>query len=447
MMTALLVDDDRAFCAMAAATLGREGIPTTLAHSLHEARRALASGSFDLVILDRRLPDGDGLASLPELRAAAGEAVVMVVTANGDIRGAVDAVRLGAADYVAKPVDLPDLLLKARRALSAHGLKERLRHSEGALSSRRALVPPASPSMRTAVALLERVADTSARGAVLLLGETGSGKEVLAWHLHRRALGEAQPFIQVNCASLPETTAESELFGHEKGAFTDARTSRQGLVELADGGTLFLDEVGELSPPMQARLLTFLDGGRFRRMGGGTERRSSARVVAATNRDLQARVKDGSFREDLWFRLSVFRVDIPPLRERREDIPSLAAALLDRLAREYGVRQPPKLTAEALDRLERYPFPGNVRELRNLLERALVLETSGELRLKWLAAGAPASGSPVPDAFTSSEVETLDALERRYARWALEQMGGRRQDTARALGISHPTFNKLVREG
>ncbi|PZR10517.1 MAG: sigma-54-dependent Fis family transcriptional regulator [Archangium gephyra] len=444
MLTTLLVDDDRAFLAIAAAALQREGAQVTLAHSLHEARSRVAGAEFELVVLDRRLPDGDGLEFLPELRRALPDAVVVMVTAHGDIASAVEAVRLGATDYLAKPIELSDLLFKARRASEDLRVRERLQHAEGELSGRRSLIEPVAPSMKTLVATLERIASTSPRSPVLLLGETGSGKEALAWHLHVKSFGTAAPFIQLNCAALPESMAESELFGHERGAFTDAKSTRRGVVELAHRGTLFLDEVGELSAPLQAKLLTFLDGGRFRRLGGATELASTARVVAATNRDLAAQVKLGRFREDLWFRLSVFRLDVPPLRERREDVPSLAEGLLLRVAKEQGRRKVPKLSPDALERLGRYHFPGNVRELRNILERALALESGTEISLDWLV--MPAPGASVVAGFVSQEVETLDSLERRYARWALEQNGGRRLDTAKALGISHPTFNKLVRE-
>ncbi|MFO0594894.1 MAG: sigma-54 dependent transcriptional regulator [Myxococcaceae bacterium] len=446
MLTTLLIDDDRAFSSVAAATLQREGLPVTIAHSLHEARRHVASRSFDLIILDRRLPDGDGLAALPELRTANPGAVVVMVTAHGDISSAVEAIRLGATDYLAKPIELTDLLFKARRAADEIRLRDRLQHAEGTLSTRRGLIAPAAPAMKAVVDTLERIATTSPRSPVLLLGETGSGKEALAWHLHQRTFAgksAESPFIQLNCAALPEAMAESELFGHERGAFTDAKSTRRGLVELASRGTLFLDEVGELSAALQAKLLTFLDGGRFRRLGGETELTSSARVVAASNRDLERAVRDGRFREDLWFRLSVFRIDVPPLRARREDIPALAEGLLRRQAAEQGRREVPKLTPRALERLQAYSFPGNVRELRNILERAMALEGS-ELGLDWLVAPA---ATPAGSSFTSSEVETLDALERRYARWALDRNDGRRLDTAKALGISHPTFNKLVRDG
>jgi two-component system response regulator AtoC len=442
MLSTLLVDDDRAFSSLAAATLAREGLQVSVAHSLHEAHALAATHSFELVILDRRLPDGDGLDALPALKAAQPGAVVVLVTAHGDIGSAVEAMRLGAADYLAKPVELSDLVFKARRASEELGLRARLAHAEHALSTRRSLIAPQAPAMKAAVALLERIGATSPRSPVLLLGETGVGKELLAWHLHQHSAGPAAPFIHVNCAALPEAMAESELFGHERGAFTDAKTARRGLVELANRGTLFLDEVGELSAPLQAKLLTFLDGGRYRRVGAEREQVSTTRVVAATNRDLEAEVKAGRFREDLWFRLATFRVQVPPLRERREDLPSLARGLLARVAQDQGRREVPTLTPEALARLTRYPFPGNVRELRSILERALVLESAPALTLAWLGgeAAAPAEGD-----FVVRELEPLESLERRYARWALERLGGRRMDTAKALGVSHPTFNKLTR--
>lgn len=444
MLATLLVDDDRAFATVAQATLAREGVPVDLAHSLGQARRAVAAKGYDLVVLDRRLPDGDGLDWLPELRAAQARAVIVMVTAHGDVASAVEAMRLGAADYLVKPIELPDLVMKAKRAAEELRLKARLEHAEGRLSKRRALIPPQSKVMKDLLLALERIATQSPRSPVLLLGETGTGKEALAWHLHRLSFGEAAPFIQVNCAALPEAMAESELFGHEKGAFTDAKAQKQGLVELAQGGTLFLDEVGELSPALQAKLLTFLDGGRFRRLGGASELTSTARVVAATNRDLEARVKAGEFREDLWFRLSVFRLSVPPLRERREDLPALARGLLERIAADQGRRNVPTLTKEALSRLEAYRFPGNVRELSNILERACVFEGSDALTLAWLSTSP--TGASAPNGFVVSEVAPLEEVERRYAKWALEQLGGRRMDTAKALGISHPTFAKLVKD-
>jgi len=448
----LLVDDDRAFSSMGAAALQREGYAVTPARSLHEARATLGRLTPALVVLDRRLPDGDGLTFLPELKAQAPGAVVVMVTAHGDIASAVDAMRAGAVDYLAKPVELTDLVLRVRRALDTRRLKDRLDAAEAELSGRRRLVPPASAAMRRVLAALERIA-ASPRSPVLLLGETGVGKEMLARHLHGfSAGGEGAPFVHINCAALPEQTVESELFGHEKGAFTDARTARRGLVEVAHGGTLFLDELGELPLSLQAKLLTFLDSGRFRRLGGSTEHSSSARIVAATNKDLPALMTRGEFREDLWFRLSIFRIDIPPLRERREDILPLAEGLLAELRRELGRREA-VLGEHARARLQAYAFPGNVRELRNLLERALVMEPGPELELEVLAGVKPTAQVPAaplaePEAFTLPvPPRPMEEVERAYARWTLERLGGRRVEAAKVLGLAYATFLKRLGEG
>jgi DNA-binding NtrC family response regulator len=446
MTTTLLVDDDRSFSSLAAAALRREGFAVTLARSLHEAREALALSPPELVVLDRRLPDGDGMEFLPEVRQRVPSAPVLMVTAYGDIASAVDAVRAGAADYLTKPIELADLLMKARRALDAVRLRDRLEQAEAELSTRHRLILPTSGAMRQVLNILERVAHTP-RSPVLLLGETGTGKEAMARHFHQLAFGSEAPFVHLNCAALPETTFESELFGHERGAFTDARTSRRGLVEVANGGTLFLDEIGELPLPLQAKLLTFLDSGSFRRLGGTAELRGSARIVAATNRDLESGVRDGSFREDLWFRLAVFKVQLPPLRERREDILPLAEGFIVQLDAEFG-RRGSMLSQRARERLLSYRFPGNVRELRNVLERALVLEPAPEIQLDVLDSGGRVTSSPAAideSTFVVSDGPIpLETLEKRYARFVLDRLGGRRMDAAQALGVSYPTFLKRI---
>ena len=439
----LLVDDDRAFASLAAAALQREGFPVTVTHSLHAARNAIAQASPELVILDRRLPDGDGLSLLAELKGALPSTIVVMVTAHGDVTSAVDAVRAGAADYVVKPVELSDLMLRVHRSADTLRMRDRLTHAETELAGRHRLVPPRSAAMRDVLAMLERIAVTP-RSPVLFLGETGVGKEVLARELHRLSAGESAPFVHVNCAALPESTVESELFGHEKGAFTDARATRHGLVEVANGGALFLDEVGELPPALQAKLLTFLDAGRFRRLGGAREQTSSARIIAATNRDLEAAVAAGTFREDLWFRLSVFRIDVPPLRARGEDVLPLAEGMLERLGAELGRRRV-VLGGRARERLLRYPFPGNVRELRNVLERAIVLEPGPELELDHLEGTGAGAGDAAANAFSvSGEPISMEELERRYARFVLTRLGGRRMEAAKALGLSYPTFLKRL---
>jgi two-component system response regulator AtoC len=441
----LLVDDDRAFASVAAAALQRDGFPVAVAHSLHAARKAIEKATPDLVILDRRLPDGDGLTLLGELKATSPGTVVLVVTAHGDVASAVDAVRAGAADYVVKPVELSDLLLRVQRCLDTLHIRDRLARAEVELAGRHRLVPPRSAAMQSVMAMLARIA-TTPRSPILFLGETGVGKEVLAREVHRLSAGDSAPFVHVNCAALPESTVETELFGHERGAFTDARTTRRGLVEVASGGSLFLDEIGELPVPLQAKLLTFLDAGRFRRLGGSIEQTSTARILAATNRDLEAAIRAGTFREDLWFRLSVFRIDVPPLRERPEDVLPLADEMVRTLAGEGG-RRDVRLGDAARKRLRRYPFPGNVRELRNVLERAIVLEAGPTLELHLLESPSARTGEAVGGAFVvSGDAIPMEELERRYARWVLERFGGRRMEAARALGLSYPTFLKRIEE-
>jgi DNA-binding NtrC family response regulator len=443
-LNTLLVDDDRAFASIAAAALEREGFSVTVAHALHAARKALLSRDFDLVLLDRRLPDGDGLHYLRELLSAQPGAAVVMVTADDDVSSAVAALRLGARDYLVKPVDMEDLIFKARRASDERQLRERLELAESELHRQRQLIAPSSKVMKEVLAALDQIASRP-RSPVLILGETGVGKEVLARHLHARSAPLA-PFVHLNCAAINEQTAESELFGHEKGAFTDAKSTRRGLVEVASGGTLFLDEAGELSASLQAKLLTFLDSGEFRRLGGTDTRKSTARVVAATNRDLEGDMKKGAFRSDLWFRLSVFKVAVPPLRQRKEDIPALAEAILEDLRRELG-KPNLRLGERARRRLGAYPFYGNVRELKSVVERAAVMEKGPELMLDVLDATAalvPAregtefvvAGPPIP----------LDELERRYVGHVLNQLNGKRMEAAQVLGISYPTFAKRLGE-
>lgn len=440
---ALLVDDDRSFSSLSAAALRREGFRVAVAHSLRDARRALGESTPDVVVLDRRLPDGDGLDAVAEFRRLAPGAAVLVVTAAADIAGAVAAIHAGASDYVVKPVELPDLLAKVRKAAEHLLLRERVDRLEHEQQDRLRLIEPHAPAMQQLLEALARVA-AMGRAPVLLLGETGVGKEVLARFLHQRGPTPLGPFVHLNCANLDAHTAESELFGHERGAFTDARSAKRGLVEAAEGGTLFLDEVGDLPLAVQAKLLTFLDTGEFRRLGATAPGQSRARIVAATHRDLPGEVRRGAFREDLWFRLATFRFPVPPLRERPEDIVPLAEGLVARLSTELG-RRGATLSEAARTRLRAYPFPGNVRELRSVLERALVLESGPELALLDLARPGEApleAGSFV----VAGPTVTLDELARRYVRHVLEQHGGRRTEAARSLGVSYPTFLKRLGE-
>ena len=446
----LIVDDERVFRVLAEEALTAEGFEVRQAPNLAKARTELSRSQPDVVVLDRRLPDGDGMELLREERRASGDGpLFVVVTAYGDIQNAVDAVQAGAVDYLAKPVQPTDLVMKLRKVLEVRGLRDQLARVRG-VPALTAESP--SPQMRAVMDTLRRVSQ-SPLTPVFILGASGSGKQFAAERLH--ALSHADdagdaPFIDVNCAALPSNLVESELFGHERGAFTDARSSRRGLIEMADGGTLFLDEIGELPEASQAKLLKFLDSMRFRRVGGERELEVSLRVIAATNQDIEVLVKSGRFREDLYHRLSVFVVQVPPLAQRREEVPALAQSFLEQCAQKTKKRVE-GITKAALAQLESYEFPGNVRELRNIIERAVILARGSEITPEDLVLRSPSSRAETRS-FFQVEVEagqpppTMHAVEHAYVMRVLEHLEGRRMAAAQALGISYPTFLKRLRE-
>jgi two-component system response regulator AtoC len=446
----LIVDDERVFRVLAEEALASEGFDVRQAPNLAKARTELSRSQPDVVVLDRRLPDGDGMELLREERRPNGEGpLFVVVTAYGDIQNAVDAVQAGAVDYLAKPVQPTDLVMKLRKVLEVRGLRDQLARVRGAPAL--AAESP-SPQMRAVMETLRRVSQ-SPLTPVFILGASGSGKQFAAERLHTltHALdaGDA-PFIDVNCAALPSNLVESELFGHERGAFTDARSSRRGLIEMADGGTLFLDEIGELPEASQAKLLKFLDSMRFRRVGGERELEVSLRVIAATNQNIETLVKSGRFREDLYHRLSVFVVQVPPLSQRREEVSALAQSFLEQCARKTKKRVE-GITKPALALLESYEFPGNVRELRNIIERAVILARSNEITPEDLVLRPP-SARAEPRAFFQVELDSgapppsMHVVEHAYVMRVLEHLEGRRMAAAQALGISYPTFLKRLRE-
>jgi len=452
----LVVDDEATFRLLAEEALTSEGFEVTTAARLSDARRSLEAAMPDVIVLDRRLPDGDGLSLLDALPPPAERStVVIVVTAYGDVENAVAALKAGAADYLTKPVQLTDLVVKLRKVLEARGLRDQLRLARTQASGA-PTVEPQSPSMRGVLARLRQVAQSPST-PVFLRGPSGVGKQRAAELLHALTYGPdaAAPFVDLNCAALPDDLVESELFGHEKGAFTDARTARRGLIELADGGTLFLDEVAELPLRSQAKLLKFLDAMRFRRLGGQRELAVQLRIVAATNQDAEAMVQAGRLREDLYHRLSVFVVAIPPLGDRREDIPALARAFV----RFFGERVKKRdlvLTDGALDALLRYDYPGNVRELRNIVERAVILARSRDIGASDVVlpdrsgAAQPVRGAAAPFFSTSlganGAPRPLEEVEREYVARVLAHCEGHRTAAATALGISYPTFLKRLRE-
>jgi two-component system, NtrC family, response regulator AtoC len=446
----LIVDDERVFRVLAEEALTSEGFEVRQAANLAKARAELSRSQPDVVVLDRRLPDGDGMELLREERRERGDGpLFVVVTAYGDIQNAVDAVQAGAVDYLAKPVQPTDLVMKLRKVLEVRGLRDQLARVRG--TPEQAGESP-SPKMRAVMDTLRRVSQ-SPLTPVFILGASGSGKQFAAEQLHAMTYGghgSVAPFVDVNCAALPSNLVESELFGHERGAFTDARSSRRGLIEMADGGTLFLDEIGELPEASQAKLLKFLDSMRFRRVGGERELEVSLRVIAATNQDVDALVKSGRFREDLYHRLSVFVVQVPPLAQRPEEVAGLARAFLAQCAAKTKKRVE-GLTDAALALLEGYEFPGNVRELRNIIERAVILSRGPQVTPEDLVLRAPA-GRPEPQAFFQVQVEAgqpppnMQAVEHAYVLRVLQHHEGRRMAAAQALGISYPTFLKRLRE-
>jgi DNA-binding NtrC family response regulator len=451
----LVIDDERTFRVVAQEALTTAGYEVSVAPTGTAGLKLWNSLGPEVVILDRSLPDMDGLDILRQQRSGKERGLrdchVIMVTAYADVASAVEALKLGAYDYLTKPLQLADLINSVQNALEAL----RLRGQIDAVQTREAasvkeLQPGESAAMRRVLELVEKVAQSPAT-TVLLTGESGTGKQLIAELLHAGTPrgGKAAPFVELNCAAMPEALLESELFGHERGAFTDAKEAKRGLIELADEGTLFLDEVAELPAATQAKLLKVLDSMTFRRVGGTRDRRVNLRIVAATNRNLEADVQEGRFRLDLFHRLAVFRIDVPPLRERREDILPLARYFLQGLNRRLG-RALSGFTPEALAALQRYEFPGNVRELKNIVERAVVLETGREVQIGSLLLGArprASSEHPLETFFAEGTTPpTLEQLERLYMGRVMAFAGGNRTQMARVLGVSYPTVQKKIRD-
>jgi len=399
-----------------------------------EAARLLDERGFDLVLTDLKMPGLDGMALLRKVRAEQPEVEVIMMTAHGTVDNAVEAMKLGAFEYLQKPLSGPDeLRLLVARALERRGLRDRV---DGAERHAEPSGPPLTygdPAMRPVVEAIEKVARTSA--TVLLLGESGTGKEVAARAIHNHSPRAPRPFMAINCAALSEQLLESELFGHEKGAFTGASERKRGRLELADGGTFFLDEVGELRPELQAKLLRVLQERRFERVGGSRTLEVDVRWIAATNRDLRAMIDEGRFREDLYHRLAVFPIKLPPLRDRAIDLLPLARALLTRIASDLK-RSVPRLTPAAEKRLAGASWRGNVRELANTLERAAILADGDAIDAShiWLE-DATARPTPRPQ-----EVRPLADLEREAILHALDVVGGNRKRAAELLGIGERTL-------
>ncbi|MEZ4361991.1 MAG: sigma-54 dependent transcriptional regulator [Kofleriaceae bacterium] len=468
MARVLVIDDEAGLREFLSDALELDGHAVTTAQDGREAAKLLDERGFDLVLTDLKMPGLDGMAILRKVRAEQPEVEVIVMTAHGTVDNAVEAMKLGAFEYLQKPISGPDeLRLLVGRALERRGLRDRL---DGAERHRDEHGPPLTygdPVMAPAVEAIGKVARTSA--TVLLLGESGTGKEVAARAIHAQSPRAARMFSAINCAALSEQLLESELFGHEKGAFTGATERKRGRLELCDGGTFFLDEVGELRLELQAKLLRVLQERRFERVGGSRTLEVDVRWIAATNRDLRAMIDEGRFREDLYHRLAVFPIRLPPLRERRVDLIPLARTLLERIARD--LKQPtPRLTRAAEQRLLAGSWRGNVRELANALERAAILADGApgaatiDAEHLWLdETRAAAPSSPTVDAAASASaprttadadaheapsVRPLVELEREAILRALAAVDGNRRRAAELLGIGERTlYDKLKKYG
>jgi two-component system nitrogen regulation response regulator NtrX len=444
----LIVDDEGGVRTSLCGILSDEGYEVFAVESGESALRELGSRRFDLVILDVWLPGADGLEVLGRIRETDSELPVVVISGHGTIETAVKAVRLGAQDFVEKPLSLEKTLLAVRNALSRRRLESEVRDLKRQLDERYVMVGESAP-VRRLRAEIAQAAPTG--GRALIFGENGTGKELVARAIHAQSRRSAGPFVEVNCAAIPEELIESELFGHVKGAFTGALTSRKGKFELAHGGTLFLDEIGDMSLKTQAKVLRALQENRIEPVGGAGSVEVDVRVIAATNKDLEEEIRRGRFREDLYFRLNVIPFHVPPLRERRPDVPLLARHFMGVLSAEHG-RRAKQIAPEVLERLGALPWPGNVRELRNIIERLVIMTPGERIELRHLPASLLGTG-PVPEpeaaAREPEDCGTLAAaredFERRYIIKKHRESGGNMSRTAEALGVERSNLYRKMR--
>ncbi len=444
----LVVDDEPSMRELLAIMLKKEGFDVVTAEGRAMAAAVLGQGPVDLVVTDVRLPDGDGIEILRHVKSASPETVVIVMTAFGTAETAVAALKLGAHDYILKPFDVDELKIVVRNALEREDLRAENLLLKRELGRQHGLdqVIGVSPAMTALFEMIRSIAPTGS--TVLVTGESGTGKEMVSKAIHSLSPRREAPFISVNCGALPDTLLESELFGHMKGAFTDAHQNKKGLFEAAHRGTLFLDEVGETSPSMQVKLLRALQERKIRRVGSTDEVEVDVRVISATNVPLERLVEERRFREDLFYRLQVIPIRTPPLRERREDITLLAEHFLKLFARQMG-KEIAKISEEAMALLVRHSWPGNVRELENVIERAVALETTEAVLSERLpdtlrALVRPPSRLEISASFKLDE--HLRTIESQFMHQALAEAGGDRAEAARILGITPRSLRYLIQK-
>jgi DNA-binding NtrC family response regulator len=434
----LVVDDEVKMGVLVAGTLEDEGHEVTRTDKGDRALSLFGKQHFDVVITDLKMSPVSGLAVLQDCKKRSPETIVILMTAHATVETAVQAMKAGAADYLIKPFSLDELVLLVRRQLDTHRLADKVEALSGDLARfiPNEIVGQSAPLLEV-MGMVSKVAKTDA--GVLITGESGTGKELVARAVHAVSPRHAGPFIPINCAALPDTLLESELFGHEKGAFTGAVQRKRGRFELAEAGTIFLDEVGEIASAIQAKLLRALEERSFLRVGGTTPITVNVRLVAATNRDLLADMKEGRFREDLFFRLNVFPINVPPLRDRGDDILILADHFLK------GMGTGLKLSAAARKSLTLYRWPGNVRELRNVLERAVILADSEQIDLKHLHL-LPGQNVPAPE--PAGSPEGIADMEKQMILQALQDAGGNKTEAARKLRITRRMlYSRMKKHG
>jgi DNA-binding NtrC family response regulator len=440
----LIVDDDADLRRALADRLDFWGHTTEQAADGQAALEAVARREFDLILLDLTMPRMTGMDAMRKLHESGCAADVVILTAHGSIGHAVEAIRLGAADFMLKPADFDLLKAVVERLIEKRQLQKVNRALTDQLGERPGVVVARAPAMSELLDTATRAARSNA--TVLLTGESGCGKQVLAEMIHHRSHRSRGPFVYINCVALSDDLIESTLFGHEKGAFTGAVALKEGRIEAASGGTAFLDEIGDITPRLQTKLLHFLETGDFERVGGTRTISIDCRIIAATNKNLEAAVKAGCFREDLYFRLNVIRLAIPPLRERREDIPELAEAFLERYAHELR-RGRIKLAARTQEIMQAYAWPGNVRQLKNAVERMVVLARTDMLTADLLPPEVFGSvDMPVPDETVRPLKDATHDFRRDYIARALARNGGNQTKAAEQLGLQRTFLSRLIRE-
>jgi two-component system, NtrC family, response regulator AtoC len=447
MNSVLVIDDERNIRSLISRVLGQDNIEVHTAGTAKEGLELADQTDPDLALVDLRLPDTDGIQVLRELRSRHPQTAVIMITAFGHIENAVAAMKNGATDYLEKPFQhLEKLRISVTRALEEVKARREITRLQGLQEGkyRTNQIIGESASTRRLREVITQLAQSEAH-TILVQGESGTGKELVARGLHYESVRRNSPFMEVNCAAITETLFESELFGHEKGAFTDAKSTKKGLMELADGGTLFLDEVGEIPLASQAKLLRCLQERTFKRVGGTRDLKVDVRVIAATNRSLDVMVREGKFREDLFYRLNVIPLTIPPLRERREDVLPLARHFLSEANNTFH-KSVKRLAPEIESLLLANAWPGNVRELKNLIERLVILSTGDAIDADQLPVpfSAGTDGPVVED--VSREPRTLEAIERAYIVKVLRQANGNKSEAAKILGITRQTLRKKLTE-